>query len=295
MRARSRPERALYLFVLPALAVYLYFYIYPMFQGLYLSLTDWTGYGEAKRFVGLRNYLHVLADRHILAAIRNTFVYTVVVTTLTNFMGLVLALMLERQSKLNHVYRTLVFTPAVLRPVVVSFVWKYMYAPTSGVINTLFSFLGLAGARQDWLGNPHLALASVMFVPIWQWGGNAMIVYLAGLSSIPTEYHEAATIDGASYLQRLRAVTLPLLVPALTFNVVVSTIGSFKTFDFIFIMTNGGPGWSTEVLTLTVYNYTLYSPHAAYGTAVATLLTVFVVIVCLTELKLLTRRVSSFF
>ncbi len=295
MHARNRSERVLYLFVVPAMVVYLFFYVYPMLQGLGYSLTDWNGFGPAEHFVGLKNYRHVLTDPHILSAIRNTFVYTVVVTSLSNLVGLILALMLERSSRVNHFFRTVFFTPAVLAPVVVSFVWKYLYSPNSGVINALLELLRLNGLRQDWLGNPNLALASVMVVPLWQWGGNIMIVYLAGLMNIPTEYYEASTIDGARYLQRLRHVTLPLLLPAFTFNLVISTIGSFKTFDFIFVMTNGGPGWSTEVLTLTVYNYTLYSPQFAYGTAVAALLTIFVVIFCLVELRILSRGIVSYF
>lgn len=295
MQARSRADRVLYLFVVPAMAVYLFFYVYPMFQGLYYSLTDWAGYGSVKHFVGLRNYRHILSDPHILTSLGNTFIYTLVVTSLSNLVGLVLALMVERRSRVNNAFRTLFFTPAVLSPVVVSFVWKYMYAPASGVINTLLHVFGLGALAQDWLGNPHLALGSVMLVPLWQWGGNVMVVFLAGLINVPNEYYEAATIDGVSYIQRLRHITFPLLMPAFTFNLVISTIGSFKTFAFIFIMTDGGPGWSTEVLTLTVYNYTVYSPQFAYGSAVAVLLTAFVVIFCLIELKLLSRGDVSYF
>jgi raffinose/stachyose/melibiose transport system permease protein len=169
-----------------------------------------------------------------------------------------------------------------------------MYSPNSGVINSLVRVAGLGGLAQDWLGNPHLALPSVMLVPLWQWGGNIMVVFLAGLMNIPQEYYEASRMDGATYLQRFRYVTWPLLRPAITFNLVISTIGSFKTFDFIFIMTGGGPGYLTEVLTLTVYNYTLYTAKFGYGTAVATLLTFFVVIFCLVELRLLTRRQESY-
>jgi len=294
MYARSRSERVLYLFVLPAMAVYLFFYIFPMFQGLYYSMTDWNGFGTVMHFVGLKNYWHVLSDPHVLTSIGNTFIYTVVVTILSNVIGLALALMVEKRTRENNIFRTIFFTPAVLSPVVISFVWKYMYAPNSGVINTFLSAVGLGSLGQDWLGNPGLALSSVMFVPLWQWGGNVMIVYLAGLINIPMQYHEAARIDGVNYVQHFRHVTLPLLMPALTFNFVISTIGSFKTFAFIFIMTNGGPGWSTEVLTLTVYNYTIYSPQFAYGSAVAALLTIFVVLFSLVELKILTRGEVSY-
>jgi raffinose/stachyose/melibiose transport system permease protein len=294
MAARYRSERALYLFIVPAMLVYLFFYIYPMFQGIFYSTTDWNGFAPQKNFIGLRNYSDIFRDSHILTSIKNTFIYVVVVTLLSNLVGLILALLLEERSRVNRFFRTLYFTPAVLSPVVVSFVWKYMYSPNSGVINSLAHLAGLGGLAQDWLGNPHLALPSVMLVPLWQWGGNIMVVFLAGLMNIPQEYYEASRMDGATYLQRFRYVTWPLLRPAVTFNLVISTIGSFKTFDFIFIMTGGGPGYLTEVLTLTVYNYTLYTAKFGYGTAVATLLTLFVVIFCLVELRVLTRRQESY-
>ena len=274
--------------------IYLFLYVYPMFQGLYYSTTDWNGFAPRKNFIGLKNYADIFKDTHVLTAIRNTFVYTVVVTFLSNLLGLILALMLEEPSRWTKTFRTLFFIPAVLSPVVVSFVWKYMYSPNSGVINSLFRLAGMNGLAQDWLGNPHLALPSVMLVPLWQWGGNVMVVFLAGLVNIPTEYYESGHVDGVNYLQRFRFITWPLLRPSVVFNLVISTIGSFKTFDFIFIMTNGGPGYLTEVLTLTVYNYTLYTAKFGYGTAVAALLTLFVVLVCIIELRVLSRNSESY-
>ena len=294
MLARNRSERVLYLFILPAMLIYLFFYIYPMFPGLYYSTTDWNGFAPKKNFIGLKNYIDIFQDRHILTAIKNTFVYTVVVTFFSNLLGLILALMLENRSRASRTFRTLFFMPAVLSPVVVSFVWKYMYSPNSGVINSLLRLAGLNGLAQDWLGSAHLALPSVMLVPLWQWGGNVMVVFLAGLMNIPPEYYESARVDGVNYLQRFRFVTWPLLRPAIVFNLVISTIGSFKTFDFIFIMTNGGPGYLTEVLTLTVYNYTLYTAKFGYGTAVGALLTLFVVLFCIIELRVLSRNSESY-
>jgi len=284
----------MYLFILPAMLIYLFFYIYPMFPGLYYSTTDWNGFAPRKNFIGLKNYVDIFKDAHILTAIKNTFIYTVVVTFFSNLLGLILALMLEERSRTSRAFRTLFFMPAVLSPVVVSFVWKYMYSPNSGVVNSLLRLAGLNGLAQDWLGNAHLALPSVMLVPLWQWGGNVMVVFLAGLMNIPPEYYESARVDGVNYLQRFRFVTWPLLQPAIVFNLVISTIGSFKTFDFIFIMTNGGPGYLTEVLTLTVYNYTLYTAKFGYGTAVGALLTLFVVIFCIVELRVLSRNSESY-
>ncbi|MCL5071691.1 MAG: sugar ABC transporter permease [Actinobacteria bacterium] len=268
----------------------MFFFIYPMINGLYFSTTDWNGVAKVKHFVGLKNYIAIFNDAETIRAIKNTLIYTVAVTSFSIIIGLILALALERRSKINNIYRTIFFIPAVLSPVVASFIWKYMYSPESGVINSVLKVLGLNSLAQDWLGNPKLALMSVMLVPIWQWGGNVMVVFLAGLMNIPDEYYEASTIDGVSYLQRIRYITLPLLKPSMVFNVVISTIGSLKTFDFIFILTNGGPGFFTEVLTLRVYNFTLYTSRFGYGSAVATVLTLLVIIFSLTELKILTRN-----
>jgi raffinose/stachyose/melibiose transport system permease protein len=294
MSRESHKERVLTLFIFPALAIYLFFFIFPMFSGLYYSLTDWDGMAKTKNFVGIANYVAVFKDPYALTATVNTLIYTVVVTLFSNLIGLTLALLLERRSTINNLFRTIYFVPAVLSPVVASFIWRYMYSPESGVINSLLQVIGADGLTQDWLGNPKLALASVMIVPLWQWGGNVMIVYLAGLMNIPGEYADSARIDGATYLQKLRHITFPLLRPAFIFNIIISTIGSFKTFDFIFILTYGGPGFTTEVLTLQVYKYTLYTAKFGYGSALAVMLTIMIVIFSIVELKILTRREEKY-
>jgi len=284
----------LYFFVVPALLIYLFFFILPMFVGLYYSFTDWDGMSKVKKFVGLKNYIAIFQDQYARSATKNTLIYTVVVTFFSNLIGLILALMLERRSRVNNVFRTIFFVPAVLSPVVASFIWKYMYAPETGVINLLLQVFNANFLINDWLGNPSLALISVMIVPLWQWGGNVMIVYLAGLMNIPKELYDSAKIDGASYRQNLRFITLPMLRPALTFNIIISTIGSLKTFDFIFIMTNGGPGFTTEVLTLQVYKYMVYTAKFGYGSAIAVMLTVLIVLFALTELKILSLNEEGY-
>lgn len=294
MRRPRKRDQVLVLFILPAVAVYCCFYILPMFSGLYFSLTDWNGMSKVRNFIGLANYVEVFRDKYALTATRNTLIYTLIVTFFSNAIGLILALLLERTSRVNNIVRTIYFTPAVLSPVVASFIWKYMYAPESGVLNSLFRAVGAGALANDWLGNPALALFSVMLVPLWQWGGNVMIVYLAGLMNIPAEYADAARIDGASYLQKFRHITVPLLRPAFVFNIIISTIGSFKTFDFIFILTYGGPGFTTEVLTLQVYKYALYTAKLGYGSALAVMLTIMIVIFSIVELKLLTRREEKY-
>jgi raffinose/stachyose/melibiose transport system permease protein len=290
MNYGKKSERILYLFIVPALLVYLFFYIYPMLTGLYYSLTSWDGMAAHKEFIGIKNYINIFKDQYTLTATKNTLIYTFIVTLFSNIIGLALALMLEERLRINKLFRTVFFVPAVLSPVIAAFIWKYMYSPSSGVINSLLSAAGMEALTRDWLGNPNIALASVMIVPLWQWGGNVMIVYLAGLMNIPEEYHESAKIDGASYFLRFIHITLPGLKPAIVFNIIISTIGSFKTFDFIFILTYGGPGFATEVLTLQIYKYMLYTSRFGYGSAVAVMLTLFIILFTLIELKILTKN-----
>ena len=287
-------ERVLYLFILPASVIYIFFYVYPILTGLYYSLTDWDGMAKQKAFIGLKNYFDIAKDQYTRTATINTLIYTAIVTFFSNFIGLVLALMLEKRSRTNNVFRTIFFVPAVLSPVVAAFIWKYMYSPESGVINSLLKASGLGVLTRDWLGDPNLALASVMLVPLWQWGGNVMIVFLAGLMNIPEEQYESAKIDGASYFRRFIHITLPGLRPAIVFNIIISTIGSFKTFDFIFILTYGGPGFTTEVLTLQIYKHALYTAKFGYGSAVAVMLTLLIVLFTIIELKVLTRNEDGY-
>jgi len=280
----------LLLFTAPALAVYTAIFVIPMLIGIYYSFTNWNGMSPTMEFVGFRNYISFFSDVETMRALQNTLIYTIFVTSASLLLGFILALALERGTRGNRIMRTLIFIPAVMSPVVASFIWQYMYSPTSGVINSIFRALGLTGLINDWLGDPDLALISVMIVPLWQWAGNIMIVFLAGLMGVSTDYHDAASIDGVNWWQRIRYITIPLIKPAMVFNVVISTIGSLKTFDFILIMTNGGPGYFTEVLTLRVYKYMVYTPRFGYGSAIAVILTLLVAVFALTEYKLLTRE-----
>ena len=291
---RMKTEHKLVLFIVPALAVYLFFFITPMLLGIYYSFTDWDGLSPYSNFIGLSNYFAIFRDQNTMRAVGNTLIYTIVVTSLSIVIGFIFALLVEKATRGNRIFRTLIFIPAIMSPVVASFIWRYMYSPHIGVINSVLRAVGLDFLANDWLGDPRLALMAVMVVPLWQWGGNVMIVFLAGLMNISPEYHEAGKMDGASKLQEIRHITLPLLRPALVFNVVISTIGSFRTFDFIFILTNGGPGFFTEVLTLRVYKYMLYTTRFGYGSAIAMLLTLLMITFALTELWLINRKANEY-
>ena len=277
-------------FALPAMLVYLVVVIYPSLAGAVYAFTDWSGVGKAS-FVGLDNFQRIFTDDQSFGALRNTVLLTVFIVVVQNAIGLALALGVHSQIRSRYVLRAIFFAPAVVSPVVIAFLWKYLFnpSPDSG-INALFGFFGLGFLQQDWLGSSSLALWSVGFTVVWQFAGYSMVIFLAGLQGVPRELEEAAALDGAGRWQRFRNVVLPLIAPAVTINLMLSTIGGLKLFDQVFAITNGGPGYSTETLSTLIYKQAFVFGSYGYSTAVALVLAILVAAVSLVQLKYLRSR-----
>lgn len=251
-----------YRMMVPALLIYSLFYIVPLLIGLVLSFTNWNIENlsfkgaflnmEGLTFKGLYNYAAIFKDRHFITSLNNTIWFAVVTTVLKLLAGLLLALALNRKLVTKKYLRTVYYIPAVLSYIVVGVLFSSILR-TDGLWNR---FLGMLAGREitfDWLGNVKTALGCIMAVEIWKWSGYVMTVFLAGLQGISQEYYESARIDGAGSFQTLRYITLPLLLPSFTVNVTMCIIGGFKVFDQVFVMTNGGPGFATQVLNTMIY------------------------------------------
>ncbi|MEV6418625.1 sugar ABC transporter permease [Streptomyces sp. NPDC051662] len=277
-------------FVVPALLVYAVVVLYPSLAGVVYAFTDWSGVGDFA-FVGLDNFRTLLDDDRALESVSNTLLLTLAVVIVQNGIGLLLALGVNANIRSRSLLRVIFFAPAVVSPVMVAFLWKYVYNPDNGAgLNAILGALGLGGLRQDWLGNPSLALWSVAAMVIWQYAGYSMVIFLAGLQGVPAELHEAARIDGAGTWQRFRYVTWPLLAPALTINLMLSTIGGLKLFDQVYAATNGGPGTASETLSTVLYKEAFVFGKFGYSTAVALVLALFVAAVSLVQLRYLRAR-----
>ncbi|WP_329125538.1 carbohydrate ABC transporter permease [Streptomyces sp. NBC_01465] len=277
-------------FVVPALVVYAVVVLYPSIAGVAYAFTDWTGIGSFS-FVGLDNFRALLDDHRALDSVGNTLLLTVAIVVVQNLVGLLLALGVHTNIRSRQLLRVIFFAPAVVSPVMVAFLWKYVYNPDPHAgLNGVLGALGLGGLRQDWLGNPSLALWSVAAMVIWQYAGYSMVVFLAGLQGVPAELHEAARIDGAGSWQRFRYLTWPMLAPALTVNLMLSTIGGLKLFDQVYAATNGGPGTSSETLSTVLYKEAFVYGKFGYSTAVALVLALFVAAVSLVQLRYLRAR-----
>ena len=289
-RSRRAREPAIW-FALPAIVVYLVVVIYPSLAGAVYAFTYWSGIGGAPNWVGLDNFKRLFTDDQSFGALRNTVLLTIFIVIVQNAVGLALALGVHTQIKSRYALRAIFFAPAVIAPVVIAFLWKYLLNPDpdSG-INALLGFVGLGFLQQDWLGDPSLALWSVGFTVVWQYAGYSMVIFLAGLQGVPRELEEAAALDGAGRWTRFRHVVLPLIAPAVTINLMLSTIGGLKLFDQVFAITQGGPGYSTETLSTLIYKQAFVFGSYGYSTAVALVLAILVAAVSLVQLKYLRSR-----
>lgn len=274
--------------MLPALGVFIGIVVVPSWQGAFYSLTDWDGLSPDFNFVGLENFARVFTDSAAGASITNTAMYAIGITVVQNLIGLLLALGVNSAIRSRNILRVLFFAPAVVTPLVVANLWQYILAP-DGALNIALRAIGLDVLAKDWLGNPDLALPAIISVVVWQFAGYSMVIFLAGLQSIPEEVFEASALDGAGPFKTFWSITRPLLAPAITINLMLSLIGGLKLFDQVLIMTQGGPGSATESLSTIAYKDAFQFGLFGYSTALSIVLTVFVAIASVIQFTLLRR------
>jgi raffinose/stachyose/melibiose transport system permease protein len=276
-------------FALPALVLFTFVVLVPSARGVYYAFTDWDGLDPDFSFIGLRNFVEMWRDPTAVQAIWHTLVIAVSITVIQNLMGLLLALGVNSTIKSRNVLRVFFFAPAVVTPVVTAFLWRNLLGP-DGAVNSLLGAVGAGSWRQDWLGDPQLALWSVVGVIVWQFSGYSMVIFLAGLQSIPTEIYEAVAIDGASALRRFWSVIRPLLAPAFTINLLLSIIGGIKLFDQVYALTRGGPGHATDTLSTLIYKDAFTLGEFGYSIALAVVLTIIVSIASTGQYAVLSRN-----
>lgn len=260
------------LFLTPPLVVYCAIVIAPLLVSFYYSLTDWNGFNITYNFVGLENFLKIGRDPLFFGAIANTVVWMMAAVFLPSAGGLAIALALNGRGLAGNFFKSLFFLPICLSLVVIGQVWIWMYHPDWGLINTMLRGVGLGGWARAWLAQPQTALWSVIVAWSWQQTGLAMVIFLAGLTGVPKELTEAAEIDGANYWQSLRSVVMPLLAPATVVVIALAIINSLKSFDIVYVMTQGGPFHSSDTLAMFMYSESFKKYYMGYGSAIAVVL-----------------------
>lgn len=276
------------LMYLPALLLLMIFLIYPFAKGMFISFTNWNGYSQTYRIVGMQNYFNMLKDANVLNVIKNTFIYGVGSTVFQNIFGLMLALLVDQKIRGRNFSKVLIYLPAIISGLIMGYIWYYFFQYDGGVINDILALFGKQPV--DWLANGARAVWIITGVNTFQFVGVAMIIFLAGLQNIPTQYYEAAEIDGAAPFKRFIHVTLPLLMPAITISVVDNIIGGLKLFDVIMAMTKGGPGYSSQSLSTMMYNLYFVRQNAGYAAAIGNLMFFMICIISVISLKLLRSR-----
>jgi len=287
-RPAFRDAMAGYLFLLPGFIPMLVFSLLAIFAAFGLSLVHWTLL-QPWTFVGLANYRKLLTDPEFWRAMRVSATFMVVVVPVGMVISLALALALNRGLRGTVIYRTLYFLPVITSTVAVALLWRWLYASGIGLINTLLALVGIEGP--NWLGDATWALPAVMIMSIWKGLGYTMILFLAGLQSIPETYYEAAKIDGANAWARFRYVTIPLLSPTTFFILVVGVIGSLQVFDQVFIMTNGGPYRTTITASFFIYETGFKLLNMGYASSAALMLFVIIFIATLFQIRMQNRWV----
>jgi raffinose/stachyose/melibiose transport system permease protein len=219
-----------------------------------LSFTDWNRYSDEINFVGLQNFALIFSKQNYWHSITNTLLFTVVTIVLKTVVALLLALLLTKGLKrFFNFHRVIIYLPAIIPMIVVGIVFRSILHPTTGALNEFLRAIGLDFLAQRWLTNPDIALYSVMLVDTWKGVGFIMVILIAGLQVIPTEYYEAAQIDGANAWDEFWKITLPLLIPTLTVTTVLNLLYGLKVFDIVWVLTNGGPGYATETVYTVVF------------------------------------------
>lgn len=266
----QRSERLKWMgFLLPALAVYAVFLIYPIVQSGVLSFSSWAGPGRPKTSVGFGNYAELLQDPIFWLSLRNTGALLLVSVFLQLPVGLGLALIVTSARRARRFWRAMYFLPTLMSTVAVAILWRFVYSPEYGIINGFLRWVGLDSWTQGWLGQTSTALWAVIAANLWQWAPFYMIIYIAAILGIDREIYEAAEMDGATPFQQFRFITLPLLVPVLITTSILSLAGSIKAFDLVYIMTLGGPSNSTELLATYMFRQGFRNYRLGYASAVA--------------------------
>jgi multiple sugar transport system permease protein len=279
-----------WIFPLPAVLFILIMMAFPVIFTFGVSMTDWSmASGGVSKYIGFENYINMFKDPRFYNALLNTFYFTGLTIVTETLLGVIIALVLNREFIGKNIVKTILILPMVATPVAIGLAWTLFYEPTIGLGNFALKTLGLPAS--NWLASNTTVIPSIALVDIWQWTPMIALIVLAGLAGLPTDPFESAIVDGAKPHQVLFHITLPLLMPTIMIAVVLRSIEAFKTFDIIYSMTGGGPGYASETLNILAYKQAF--GYFKFGAASSTLFALFAIVFGSSVLMLILRRRGS--
>lgn len=283
-----KKKNMVFLYILPVLGVYLICTFIPMVQTLFYSFTNWKLESVTFDFVGLKNYYRIFQDEVFLKALKNTLILTFSVAVLQNaFSLLVAAILNSKYFKGKNFCRTIIYVPVLMSTMVLGYMWKLLLNPYRGPLKLLLNWFGITDVNAfNVFGKSSTALMAIIFVMVWNYVGYNMVIYLAGLQNVSEEIYESADVDGASGIRKFFSITFPLIMPSVTTNLFINLIGCLKCFEYVYVMTSGGPNHATETLATYMYNTSFGQSQPAYGCAISMVLFVLIAVVAVTQVKL---------
>ena len=285
---QKRRNSIINIYYIPALLLFAVFIVYPLVNGIWYSFTNWNGFSQNYKFVGLQNYLKFFQDENVLKTFINTIIYGFGSTLLQNILGLAYALFLNQKFRGRCATRAVAYMQAMVAPLIIGYMYYFIFQYDGGALNDILTAFG--GKPVDLLSNGNTAVWMMTIINTIQFVGVAMVIYLAGLQNISASYYEAAEIDGASPWAKFRGITLPLLYPAITSAVMLNLIGGLKLFDIIMALTSGGPGFSSHSLS-TLVSYTYFrGQDAGYSATIGIFTFVFIMIISILFMKFFNKK-----
>lgn len=277
-----------FLLAMPGFLIYTVFMIVPLGMCFFYSFTNWDGISPRYKMIGLKNFRRLFADGDFYNALKVTLIITVITVLLYNVLGALLAVFLNRKNRACSFTKSAIFVPAVLSSVVVAFIWSYMMQTDGGVINAVLGLFGMPPF--DFYATPLRTIVMISVIIAWNGLGLFVVIYMATLSTIPTEMLEAAEVDGANGFQRFFRVTLPLMMPGITINSILSIAGGLKQYDHVKVITGGGPGGATQTITLLSVEKAFEYNRRGYSSAIILVLFVMIVVLSVIQLSITKRR-----
>ena len=273
--------------ILPGMLIFTIGVIFPIILAFYYSFTSWDGFSKNLPWAGLSNYIKIFTDPYAINAWGFTIKFTIGNTIIQNVFALLFALVLDKGIRAKKIYRTIIFIPCLVAPIVAGFIWSHVFGD---VLPPIGEFLGLDNINFRLFGSSETVLTGLLIVNNWQWIGYWMLIYLAALQSIPGEFYEAADVDGASAFQQFWHITFPMLASAFTVCIVGITIGSLKVYDLIVTSTSGGPGRASTSIIYQIYNTAISGRQYGYGSAMSISLIFVLLIISIVQLTVLRKR-----
>jgi raffinose/stachyose/melibiose transport system permease protein len=291
--SRYKNWRIACLFLLPAILVYSVIVLYPLARAIFYSFTNWDGLAEIK-LIGLSNYIKLIKDPIYLLCLRNNFYWLASSVFIIIPIALIFAIMLDKSYRGALFFQTLFFIPAILSSVVIALIWSFIYNPQFGLLNSLLRLIKLDFLIKLWLADHSIAIFSVLVANFWEWLGYIILILISGLKSIPNELYEAAEIDGVSEFSKAIQISIPLLWESVIITLILAISGSMKAFELVYILTNGGPGHSTELMATYMYKKAFVSFSYGYGSAISIMIFVISLVLTISMRRLLNRDVVRY-